>query len=89
MSDTLAGRERDSDLFIDTSTLSKVYHNGHTIECRTVGGDEFRPLLDYDIIAQDQILQCKHRSHESVKDIFRHVLDDSYTKEKIKKGRIC
>lgn len=96
MSDTLAQKVRDSremmgSVWFQPDILDKykmkVTKTVHSIECKVVGGDEWRLFLDYDLVAQDAILACKHNSHDSVKFIFKQFSDAPMSK-RIGKGRL-
>ena len=96
MSDTLVAKVKDSrevvgSVWFQPDILDKYKAKAaktvHSNECRVLGGDEFRSFLEYDLVAQDAILACKHNSHDSVKFIFKHFSDGPMSK-KIQKGRL-
>lgn len=63
------------------------FKSDHSIGCQTVGGNEWNNFLEMDLVAQDYVLACKNRSHDSVKFIFKHFMDTP-SSEDIEKGKL-
>jgi hypothetical protein len=58
----------------------------HSLGCKMIGSGPIL-MMDLDIIMQDFVLECPHRSHDSVKFIFM-VSCPSELSEKIEEGKL-
>lgn len=79
-------------MWLDPDVISDVMSRQitpqeHTYACKTLVDDTAKPLCEMDYVDQDFVLECGHRSHLSVRQLFR-VWSDAPLSREIEEGKL-
>lgn len=69
------------------TNISKHNTTSHTHACKTIVGDVRKPVCEMDMVDQDFVLDCQHRSHDSVKQLFK-VWSDAPLSKDVEEGKL-
>lgn len=71
------------------ATVTTIHRKDHSVACKMLGSTPSL-VVDLDMLLQDAVFDCPHRSHDAVKQVFRFWCDDDrYEMSKdIQEGRL-
>lgn len=68
--------------------FTTINRKEHSPGCRMLGSIPCL-MIDLDMIHQDIVMECPHRNHDSVKQIFKVWCDETYeTSKDVSEGRL-
>lgn len=60
----------------------------HSVKCKAMGLDPQELMWEFDLLMQNDVFECNHPSHDSVKQIFAFTCDERYEITKPEEGRL-